>query len=157
MQHQYFHPLNHSSSFHSCSCHAIKPCSSNRSIVMLGALETKHHKLSITLNFNQSQKQNYTYLYDKIYMTAGNKFNNLIFVFLNYSCTGYSIIWNQLNIKVFRPDVECTNGIIHVIDHPFLEESDVRVSGTTNLHSHNRCVEFILIVNVLMGILKIFV
>lgn len=42
---------------------------------------------------------------------------------------GYSLSWNYRNIPVFRPDVECTNGIIHVIDHPFLVDSDVHVSG----------------------------
>lgn len=40
---------------------------------------------------------------------------------------------------MFRPDVECTNGIIHVIDAVLLKESDVRVTGTasvTSLASH---------------------
>lgn len=51
------------------------------------------------------------------------------------SIIGYTITWNQRNIHVFRPDVECTNGIIHVIDHPFLIESDIRVSGVSPLTS----------------------
>lgn len=42
---------------------------------------------------------------------------------------GYTLFWNQIAIHVFRADVECTNGIIHVIDHPFLVEADVRVTG----------------------------
>lgn len=42
---------------------------------------------------------------------------------------GYTLFWNQMAINVFRPDVECTNGIIHVIDHPFLVESDIQVTG----------------------------
>jgi hypothetical protein len=29
---------------------------------------------------------------------------------------------------VFRSDVVCTNGIIHVIDRPFIEEKDVQVA-----------------------------
>ncbi|KAG5673151.1 hypothetical protein PVAND_003219 [Polypedilum vanderplanki] len=37
----------------------------------------------------------------------------------------YSITWNNKKINVFRSDVICTNGIIHVIDHPFIEEKDV--------------------------------
>ncbi|XP_068155178.1 fasciclin-1 isoform X6 [Drosophila tropicalis] len=41
----------------------------------------------------------------------------------------YVIIWNYKKINVYRPDVECTNGIIHVIDYPLLEEKDVVVSG----------------------------
>ncbi|XP_039151678.1 fasciclin-1 isoform X16 [Drosophila simulans] len=41
----------------------------------------------------------------------------------------YVIIWNYKKINVYRPDVECTNGIIHVIDYPLLEEKDVVVAG----------------------------
>ncbi|XP_070137656.1 fasciclin-1 isoform X4 [Drosophila bipectinata] len=41
----------------------------------------------------------------------------------------YVITWNHKKINVYRPDVECTNGIIHVIDYPILEEKDVVVSG----------------------------
>ncbi|XP_063703463.1 fasciclin-1 isoform X2 [Culicoides brevitarsis] len=44
---------------------------------------------------------------------------------------GYYIYWNQKWIHVFRPDVECTNGIIHVIDTPLLEEADVTVAGVS--------------------------
>lgn len=49
--------------------------------------------------------------------------------FALFSIAGYSIQWNHRNIPVFRPDVECTNGIIHVIDHPFLVDSDIRVTA----------------------------
>ncbi|XP_037975018.2 fasciclin-1 isoform X2 [Plutella xylostella] len=41
----------------------------------------------------------------------------------------YYVEWNGHWIHVFRPDVECTNGIIHVIDEPFLLESDIRATG----------------------------
>ncbi|XP_053973898.1 fasciclin-1 isoform X2 [Hylaeus volcanicus] len=44
---------------------------------------------------------------------------------------GYQIEWEGNWIRVFRPDVECTNGIIHVIDSVFLKDSDVRVKGST--------------------------
>ncbi|XP_037026779.1 fasciclin-1 isoform X3 [Bradysia coprophila] len=68
---------------------------------------------------------------------------------------GYSIFWNHRNIHIFRPDVECTNGIIHVIDHPFLVESDVQVTGGI---SHLKSTESILIANILMAfIAKLFV
>lgn len=43
----------------------------------------------------------------------------------------YQIRWKGETIRVFRHDVECTNGIIHVIDYPFLQESDVRISGSS--------------------------
>lgn len=36
-------------------------------------------------------------------------------------------------MRVFRPDVECTNGVIHVIDGVFLKDSDVRVTGGASL------------------------
>lgn len=41
----------------------------------------------------------------------------------------YYVEWNGRWIHVFRPDVECTNGIIHVIDEPFLLDSDIRATG----------------------------
>ncbi|XP_017076497.1 fasciclin-1 isoform X10 [Drosophila eugracilis] len=47
----------------------------------------------------------------------------------SHEWTGYVIIWNYKKINVYRPDVECTNGIIHVIDYPLLEEKDVVVAG----------------------------
>lgn len=36
---------------------------------------------------------------------------------------------------MFRPDVECTNGIIHVIDAVLLKDGDVRVTGTATMSS----------------------
>lgn len=42
----------------------------------------------------------------------------------------YYVEWNGRWIHVFRPDVECTNGIIHVIDEPFVLESDIRATGS---------------------------
>ncbi|XP_024946064.1 fasciclin-1 isoform X4 [Cephus cinctus] len=46
---------------------------------------------------------------------------------------GYFIEWERKKIHVFRPDVECTNGIIHVIDGVFLLDSDVRVTGGSSI------------------------
>ncbi|XP_044734143.1 fasciclin-1 isoform X4 [Chrysoperla carnea] len=43
--------------------------------------------------------------------------------------SGFVIEWQNERIPVFRPDVECTNGIIHVIDRPFLKDSDIQVTG----------------------------
>ncbi|CAK9816421.1 FAS1 [Anthophora plagiata] len=48
---------------------------------------------------------------------------------------GYQIEWKGNWIRVFRPDVECTNGIIHVIDAVLMKESDVWVTGTASLAS----------------------
>ncbi|CAH2105724.1 unnamed protein product [Euphydryas editha] len=44
----------------------------------------------------------------------------------------YYVEWNGRWIHVFRPDVECTNGIIHVIDEPFVLESDIRATGSAD-------------------------
>ncbi|XP_055381889.1 fasciclin-1-like [Condylostylus longicornis] len=38
----------------------------------------------------------------------------------------YFFYWRNIKIKIIRPDIECTNGIIHVIDIPILEPDDVR-------------------------------
>ncbi|ENN76656.1 hypothetical protein YQE_06835, partial [Dendroctonus ponderosae] len=43
----------------------------------------------------------------------------------------YVIHWEELRIPVFRPNVECTNGIIHVIDMPFLKKGDIVVSSSS--------------------------
>ncbi|KAJ9587143.1 hypothetical protein L9F63_019331 [Diploptera punctata] len=45
----------------------------------------------------------------------------------------YYVEWQGEWIHVFRPDVACTNGIIHVIDSVFLKESDVRVTGSPSV------------------------
>lgn len=51
---------------------------------------------------------------------------------------------------MFRSDVECTNGIIHVIEHPFLVDSDIRVTGGTSTLHRTQHIASIFIVNVLM-------
>lgn len=72
--------------------------------------------------------------------------------------TGYTIQWNQRNIPVFRPDVECTNGIIHVIDHPFLVDSDIRVTGGAHTLHRMQNLAYIVIVNALMfTVARIFI
>lgn len=45
----------------------------------------------------------------------------------------YHVEWEGKRIRVIRPDVECTNGIIHVINAVFLKDSDVRVTGGASL------------------------
>ncbi|KAL0123458.1 hypothetical protein PUN28_005752 [Cardiocondyla obscurior] len=47
--------------------------------------------------------------------------------------SGYQLEWEGKRIRVIRPDVECTNGIIHVINAVFLKDSDVRVTGGASL------------------------
>ncbi|XP_016840749.1 fasciclin-1 isoform X3 [Nasonia vitripennis] len=48
----------------------------------------------------------------------------------NTGAGGYQIEWMGKKIKVIRPDVACTNGIIHVIDDVMLRESDIYVTGS---------------------------
>ncbi|CAG9823260.1 unnamed protein product [Phaedon cochleariae] len=43
----------------------------------------------------------------------------------------FIIHWRGEKIPVFRPNVECTNGVIHVIDAPLLKEGDIQVSGAS--------------------------
>jgi Fasciclin domain. len=45
----------------------------------------------------------------------------------------YYVEWQGEWIHVFRPDVECTNGIIHVIDAVFLKASDVSVTRSPSV------------------------
>ncbi|XP_032595684.1 fasciclin-1 isoform X4 [Drosophila grimshawi] len=52
----------------------------------------------------------------------------------------YVLLWNYKKINVYRPDVECTNGIIHVIDYPLLEEKDIVVSGGSYLQESSICI-----------------
>ncbi|XP_017847725.1 fasciclin-1 isoform X4 [Drosophila busckii] len=65
----------------------------------------------------------------------------------SHEWTGYVLTWNYKKINVYRPDVECTNGIIHVIDYPLLEEKDVVVSGGSYLPESSIC---ILLANLIM-------
>ncbi|XP_047100720.1 fasciclin-1 isoform X1 [Schistocerca piceifrons] len=43
--------------------------------------------------------------------------------------SGYYVEWQGEWIHIFRPDVECTNGIIHVMDYVFMKEGDIVVGG----------------------------
>ncbi|KAK9512077.1 hypothetical protein O3M35_000586 [Rhynocoris fuscipes] len=42
----------------------------------------------------------------------------------------FYVEWGGEWAHVFRPDVECTNGVIHVIDSVFLRDSDIQVTGS---------------------------
>ncbi|XP_034949824.1 fasciclin-1 isoform X2 [Chelonus insularis] len=45
----------------------------------------------------------------------------------------YQIEWMGSWIQVFRPDVACTNGIIHVIDEVFIIPEDLTVTGSASV------------------------
>lgn len=46
----------------------------------------------------------------------------------------FFIQWKETGkwIPVFRPDVECTNGVIHVIDAPLVRDHDITTSGSSS-------------------------
>ncbi|XP_055645272.1 fasciclin-1-like [Toxorhynchites rutilus septentrionalis] len=48
--------------------------------------------------------------------------------------SGFYIQWKNTGkwIPVFRPDVECTNGIIHVIDAPLIRDNDITNSAPSS-------------------------
>ena len=61
------------------------------------------------------------------------QFSEIITTRMCVNFPGYYVEWQGEWIHVFRPDVACTNGIIHVIDAVFLKESDVRVTGSPSV------------------------
>lgn len=66
------------------------------------------------------------------FMERNNIIVNLFSYSLHFSIAclaGFYISWRNQNIHVYRPDVECINGIIHVIDSVFLTEADIQVNG----------------------------
>lgn len=55
-----------------------------------------------------------------------------VYLTISFIWTGFTIIWRNEKIHVFRPDVECTNGVIHVLDLPFLQEGDVIIAASSS-------------------------
>ena len=88
-------------------------------------------------------------------------FPSLFFLWTNfhfYFLAGFFIQWQNKWIQVFRPDVECTNGIIHVIDRPFLVESDIYVTGggvALKGHSVNSIVNVVLANSIMLIVTKL--
>lgn len=39
--------------------------------------------------------------------------------------------WENLEAKIVRPNLKCTNGYIHVIDKVIVEQRDVTLSGSS--------------------------
>ena len=48
--------------------------------------------------------------------------------------TDYYVEWNGIAAKVIRPDVECVNGVVHVIDKVLMMKRDITVNGSPNEH-----------------------
>uniref|UniRef100_A0ABK9NFV2 FAS1 domain-containing protein n=1 Tax=Glossina morsitans morsitans TaxID=37546 RepID=A0ABK9NFV2_GLOMM len=50
----------------------------------------------------------------------------------------YYLLWRTKRILVYRPDVECTNGYIHVIDDPLMDRTDfLRTFSCAVLFDHH--------------------
>ncbi|XP_023170244.2 fasciclin-1 isoform X5 [Drosophila hydei] len=77
---------------------------------------------------------------DSLKMKVTEEAGHLHDEYASHEWTGYVITWNFKKINVYRPDVECTNGIIHVIDYPLLQEKDVVVSGGSYLPESSICI-----------------
>lgn len=41
----------------------------------------------------------------------------------------YYIEWENIKARVVRPDVQCTDGVIHVIDTVLVQRREISVSG----------------------------
>lgn len=41
----------------------------------------------------------------------------------------YFAEWENVRARVVRPDVQCTDGVIHVIDHVLVQRREISVSG----------------------------
>ncbi|XP_017874303.1 PREDICTED: fasciclin-1 isoform X3 [Drosophila arizonae] len=77
---------------------------------------------------------------DSLKMKVTEEAGHLHDEYASHEWTGYVITWNYKKINVYRPDVECTNGIIHVIDYPLLEEKDIVVSGGSYMPESSICI-----------------
>ena len=49
--------------------------------------------------------------------------------------TAYYVYWDGIEAKVIRPDVECVNGVVHVIDTVLMKRRDVTVNSANNQQS----------------------
>ncbi|XP_065087061.1 fasciclin-1 isoform X2 [Ochlerotatus camptorhynchus] len=67
----------------------------------------------------------------------------------------FFIQWKETGkwIPVFRPDVECTNGVIHVIDAPLVRDHDITTSGSSSISGYATTVVITLANTVLLSAL----
>ncbi|CAG7727218.1 unnamed protein product, partial [Allacma fusca] len=47
----------------------------------------------------------------------------------------YALFWNYQHARVIRPNINCTNGIIHIIDHVLMTPEDVTVASGSSHRS----------------------
>ena len=44
--------------------------------------------------------------------------------------TEYYAEWENIRARVVRPDVQCIDGVIHVLDHVLVQRREISVSGS---------------------------
>lgn len=69
----------------------------------------------------------------------------------SFGASEYYVEWNGIRAKVIRPDVECVNGIVHVIDGVLMVNRDVTVSGSNAGPSTNVFLVLVLALGIVMG------
>lgn len=79
----------------------------------------------LTALTNNSTRRDYKQ--ERLNMTRG-KIYFQAFVRKNFG--EYYVEWNGIKARVIRPDVECVNGVVHVIDQVLMLNRDVTVSGS---------------------------
>ena len=58
--------------------------------------------------------------------------NIFMVVYIKYVCeySEYFAEWENIRARVVRPDVQCIDGVIHVIDHVLVQRREISVSGS---------------------------
>lgn len=46
-----------------------------------------------------------------------------------FAIAEYFAEWENIRARVVRPDVQCTDGVIHVIDHVLVQRREISVSS----------------------------
>ena len=63
--------------------------------------------------------------------------------------------WEDMEARLIRPNLECTNGYIHVIDKVLMKRRDVTLSGAIQeAKANSKCVFLSMILSA--GIMKMF-
>ncbi|XP_076044280.1 fasciclin 1 Fas1 domain-containing isoform X2 [Oratosquilla oratoria] len=84
----------------------------------------------ISLTTNGTQRE--TKREKGLQMTRGKIYFQAV---LRESFGNYFLEWNGIKAQVIRPDVECVNGVVHVINKVLMKSRDVTVSSATSTSS----------------------
>lgn len=86
------------------------------------------------------------YVTEFAYLLSNCWFQNLTFIFSNLG--PLTVEWEGLSANIVRPDVQATNGIIHVIDRVMMKRRDLTKSGTVSW-----CPSFLMLVLSVIAVL----